>query len=958
MAEALGESMEKVLWDSEGLSRSTTPRSAADDSVMDGSMMRVSSTMLQSTPLSERLPSLPSLLSSAIKPGKEPAKVVPLIDDPDETADAIGKFGKTAREYKCQHTPAHRLPSKPPRRSLLHRLSLIAEKSFNSTPRKSLKDRTHEGRQEEPQQTSPPPAKLDDINYTDRSTETTLTEEHIGDGQDHSAVDGSSELADFNNNKTSITGECFPADSAPALTTRGVRADANERESEANPGKRMPSKDSCTCQNCQDILAQDLSVDVPSEVSCSLASLESHNARSVCQSSFSHEEDPGEYQNFSDRQSAYRLALPTPDVPEGRLSQISLQLHRNLKRRKSDGTSEKVSVTSETSASPSSKRSFWTSKKSAVTPQITGTINVPQLLKRPGRISISNDEYGLRPGYCDTPPSFLLPDKDSDVLNASINSIMIVLMPSGTAEPNDPDSRAWTNSAHGGDDGGDSQRQIVVRDPLLKDLLEELKQVMVDQEMILKQSSKALDECGRLMGQANANQGIVLAEQMLHVALQRYFAAEGELQWYIDGGEFEPQRDSIVIRELKIRFLEEFRANVAASKDQFVFLVLLKVGHRVEASDVLWMGPEDREIVVKGRWSHGIFKGPGGKPNFRLGANSPVRSKARRRSFNFWNTEETPEVQKSKDSPKECEAAEDFEFDFNRSNWKVDIEIYSFFLKRPRWESSLALNKIARKLEQVRSTTSPSTRRRNIRGESDRHIEVRKSSFGLLARATLSKDDVLARRRVTLVACLNPSPFESQLTIVGEARLNDDVHYTALLNVKDHTGFFGRQGGMRTFVGKLSNTVLSFFERCPSPQDEVKPVRIFDLSSLSEDCIEMDTVEGLFFHSFTLWLRNDTGTYGSASDQRDEDVVLHKPALPSPSERWSSEPHLTCEDVVESESIMSDISEESSSTALAGASQQASEHCLRLCTNSRKQTLLWVEHLRRALRQARIVELV
>lgn len=93
-----------------------------------------------------------------------------------------------------------------------------------------------------------------------------------------------------------------------------------------------------------------------------------------------------------------------------------------------------------------------------------------------------------------------------------------------------------------------------------------------------------------------------------NVHFYRYFAAETELQWYIDGFEFEPQRDRVVVRELRIPLREEFRANVAASKDQFVFLVLLKVGHRVEASDVLWMAPDDREIVVKGLWSHGIFK--------------------------------------------------------------------------------------------------------------------------------------------------------------------------------------------------------------------------------------------------------------------------------------------------------------------------------------------------------------
>lgn len=56
---------------------------------------------------------------------------------------------------------------------------------------------------------------------------------------------------------------------------------------------------------------------------------------------------------------------------------------------------------------------------------------VPQLLKRAGRISISSDDYGLRSVQCDSPLSFHAPEKDSELHDASITSIMVVLMPSG-----------------------------------------------------------------------------------------------------------------------------------------------------------------------------------------------------------------------------------------------------------------------------------------------------------------------------------------------------------------------------------------------------------------------------------------------------------------------------------------------------------------------------------------------
>lgn len=123
--------------------------------------------------------------------------------------------------------------------------------------------------------------------------------------------------------------------------------------------------------------------------------------------------------------------------------------------RKSVG-SDKMSVVSEISTGKNSIKSFWSTRKPSVLPQNEATTNgihmslyttdsndnninninnnktpinspVPQLLRRTARISISHDEGGLRPGYCDS-PGILLPDKDSE-LNGSINSIMIVLMP-------------------------------------------------------------------------------------------------------------------------------------------------------------------------------------------------------------------------------------------------------------------------------------------------------------------------------------------------------------------------------------------------------------------------------------------------------------------------------------------------------------------------------------------------
>lgn len=155
-------------------------------------------------------------------------------------------------------------------------------------------------------------------------------------------------------------------------------------------------------------------------------------------------------------------------------------------------------------------------------------------------------------------------------------------------------------------------------------------------------------------------------------------------------------------------------------------------------------------------------------------------AKTRRRPISIYNPDQTPENQKAKAT---VEAEENFEFSFNRADWKVDIEIYSFvstrfllilsidvcsiyhnrsnetywynelvsasaqFLRRPKWESSLNVHKGTRRVEHIRPLASPSTSRRSsVQGDSDRHIEVRNSSFGLLARATLSKDDVLARR--------------------------------------------------------------------------------------------------------------------------------------------------------------------------------------------------------------------
>lgn len=45
------------------------------------------------------------------------------------------------------------------------------------------------------------------------------------------------------------------------------------------------------------------------------------------------------------------------------------------------------------------------------------------------------------------------------------------------------DSRVWLSVTDSGEEGGDPQCQLIVRDPVLKNLLEDLKQVMVDQEV-------------------------------------------------------------------------------------------------------------------------------------------------------------------------------------------------------------------------------------------------------------------------------------------------------------------------------------------------------------------------------------------------------------------------------------------------------------------------------------------
>lgn len=94
--------------------------------------MRVLSAMLQSTPLSERPPSLPSLVSSAIKAPRSSASIgqaEPVqVETPAWLADP-------------QPVTYRKPPAKPPRKSLLSRLSSIAERSFGTTPKKSFRER-------------------------------------------------------------------------------------------------------------------------------------------------------------------------------------------------------------------------------------------------------------------------------------------------------------------------------------------------------------------------------------------------------------------------------------------------------------------------------------------------------------------------------------------------------------------------------------------------------------------------------------------------------------------------------------------------------------------------------------------------------------------------------------------------------------------------------------------------
>ncbi|XP_022695775.1 uncharacterized protein LOC111264285 isoform X2 [Varroa jacobsoni] len=1001
MAEYLIEPVEEPLWDSVTLTRTTTPGTDADDTVMEEHLMRIPSAILQSTPLHERPPSLGALLPSAIKlPNANPVEAA-TIEDPNETirgrgflksgfmdaADERQPFGKTA-------------PMKPPRKSLLSRLSSIAERSFSTTPRKAIKAKNEQFQQELPLQTD---LTRSDQNTNDgdddQASDKTLTADSANEIDQ--VTDKKIDVEDQNNNNTQCTSQLY------RHTDRGNGAASTGREDnekvqsgpfETDTKKKMPSKAACDCKSCMAILEQEWFCDVPSEISCSLASLGTPH-RSLPSNSgdrrSSHQDDFGQAAKevYSDYSEQVLSSPPTEDIAK-RPSQASSQNARIFKlndgvrrigkflrstlaageRRlcgwRSSKETDGLSLASEISSTTKSRKAFWHTKRFTVIGQdteTTTTTSVPQLLKRAGRISISSDDYGLRSVQCDSPLSFHAPEKDSELHDASITSIMVVLMPSGAADPNEVDSRVWLSVTDSGEEGGDPQCQLIVRDPVLKNLLEDLKQVMVDQEIILKQTSKVLDECGRYMGCAKAKQGIVLAEQMLHVAMQRYFAAETELQWYIDGFEFEPQRDRVVVRELRIPLREEFRANVAASKDQFVFLVLLKVGHRVEASDVLWMAPDDREIVVKGLWSHGIFKGTGERPSAKNSAlMAKLMTKSKRRSPPLWYLDKRSDQQRLGEGLEQTEETKaNFEFTFNRSDWKVDIEIYSFFVKRARWNSSLNLNK--RKVD--RSNPSPQVQRRDsIRVDSERHIEVRKSSFGLLAKATLSKNDVLARRSVSLIGCPNPSPFESELRIIGEAHLNDTVYYAAVLNVKDFTGSFGRMGGMRSCFAKLHNTTLSFFESSPTLLDETKPLRTFDLSGLTVESLELDTIEGLFFHGFTLWLHNNNVQSNVSQTNREKLLQQTKEEF----HRLKGSSSGGHENIFEAGSDCSlgptIASPKPSATAnltnsedtgpTLSSFQQPVEDCLRLCTNSREQTLLWIEHLRRALRQARVVELV
>ena len=69
--------------------------------------------------------------------------------------------------------------------------------------------------------------------------------------------------------------------------------------------------------------------------------------------------------------------------------------------------------------------------------------------------------------------------------------------------------------------------RTAARDPALRRVLEELRAIMMSQEVVVKQASKALDECSNLV--RKQSDGIIFAEQLLNVASQRSVSKGNQL---------------------------------------------------------------------------------------------------------------------------------------------------------------------------------------------------------------------------------------------------------------------------------------------------------------------------------------------------------------------------------------------------------------------------------------------
>ncbi|XP_003738905.2 uncharacterized protein LOC100903202 [Galendromus occidentalis] len=564
----------------------------------------------------------------------------------------------------------------------------------------------------------------------------------------------------------------------------------------------------CGCTECKEAVAQDRVAfcERASEISCSLASLTTtHNSPRATKEPFGKFPVSDEEDNDDANTSILCEEKPerNPRISDG-VQRLSKFLHSTVRagRKSISKSNSRSGFDSETSSNTIGARSCRTfhgedSRSirenvflSRCLRKLASAVSIHRYSHETGSIKTDIDDGSI----------------DNDQISVSNNSLMFVLLSPKPGEV-EFDHLIWGS----GDDNGS---QKVPRDPALRSVLEELRSIMLTQEVVVKQASKALDECSSLV--RKQADGIIFAEQLLNIASQSYFSAERELHRLLDGGVFEPQKDHVALEKISFQ-LPEFRSPINLL--QSYFLVLVKCGHRLRSSELICVAS------LRERWL---------------------------------TVENWKRYTEDKDQNTDCV------FEFNRPDWRIDIEVY-FVCKRRR-ASLASLDRIARLMD----NRGPPSREMG----SNRNVEVRKSSFGLLGKATLSKEDIIEKSAVYLTQSHGYAPFRSQIFFEGKAFVHSRVSYEAYLIVKDFNGRFGSKGQMRTFSARLSNQRLDFFERYDNSDEKAEPRETILLNDIPEESVVVDNDDCTYFYDFTLKLNESKESWLHLCTNSREDTDL------------------------------------------------------------------------------------